>query len=145
MSSPEIVTRLAAMLRKAQSCTTSAFTGLGVIVWDGVTELPVCALTDEQPTLAKGTLASHLAALGEQECPVHDGFHILTEDFVLVASGMYFSPPIVPGVNWDRTRHYGGRYAAALFGSYLPGVLATGVLSASYGMAIFPHKKTGNY
>lgn len=130
-------------LRAVESCITSDFTGLGIIVWDGVAALPICALTEGQLTYPNATLASNLAELGERESPVHDGFHVVTRDFSLIASGMYFSPPIVPGVDWDRARGYGGRYVAALFGSFLPGVIATGVLSASYGIATFINAREG--
>jgi hypothetical protein len=55
----------------------------------------------------------------------------------LVRLAQYFSPPIVPSAAIDRSKRFGGRYLAALFGSALPGVLATGVASRDFGIAVF--------
>ena len=55
----------------------------------------------------------------------------------LIHLAQYFSPPIVPSASIDRSKRFGGRYLAALFGSALPGVLATGVASRDFGIAVF--------
>ncbi|OYW22373.1 MAG: hypothetical protein B7Z43_07260, partial [Sphingomonas sp. 12-62-6] len=67
----------------------------------------------------------------------HDGFHILTAELKLVAVSQYFSPPVVAGLEIDRSRPFGGRYLAALFGSMLPGTLATGIATKALGTIVF--------
>jgi hypothetical protein len=37
----------------------------------------------------------------------------------------------------DRSKRFGGRYLAALFGSALPDVWAAGIASPGFGIAIF--------
>jgi hypothetical protein len=48
----------------------------------------------------------------------------------------YFSPPIVANT-LDRTKLFGGRYVAALFGSAIQGVELTGIASRGFGIAVF--------
>lgn len=78
-----------------------------------------------------------LIAISDAGSEFHDGFHILSPNLQLVRVSQYFSPPIVSGINGDPARRLGGRYMAALFGSILPGVLATGVASTDYGVVVF--------
>lgn len=78
-----------------------------------------------------------LMAISEPTHELHDGFHILSPDLRVVRLSQYFSPSIVPGLHVDSQRRVGGRYMAALFGSTLHDVLATGVASADYGVAVF--------
>lgn len=67
----------------------------------------------------------------------HDGFHILDSSLHLKLVAQYFSPPVVRDVALDRSKLFGGRYVAALFGSVLAGVLLTGIASREFGIAIF--------
>jgi hypothetical protein len=139
MSRHDVRFRLRAELEEVQCLSGLDFSGVGVIVWDGSSPLPVFSLCATRPTVDNASLASTLAAFGHRGSPLHDGFHVLTPDFEVHSAAMYFSPPVVPEAALDRTRGYGGRYVAALFGSLLPGVLATGVLSTNYGAIVFVH------
>lgn len=58
-------------------------------------------------------------------------------DFQLHSVALYFSPPIVPGLQVNYAKRFGGRYLAGLFGSLIPSVLSIGVLSCSYGAVVF--------
>jgi hypothetical protein len=69
----------------------------------------------------------------------HDGFHLMSTEWKLTQVAQYFSPPIVPHLEVDRQKLFGGRYLAALFGSVLPGVELTGTASNGFGMAVFRH------
>ena len=72
------------------------------------------------------------------ESPYHDGFHLLDHHGSLTHIAQYFAPPIVSRL--PITEHpgsVGGRFWAARFGSCLPGVIATGVLTQNYGPLIF--------
>ncbi len=75
--------------------------------------------------------------IADSSSEFHDGFHVLSPDLELLLVSQYFSPPIVTSVVIDTTRRLGGRYMAALFGSALPTVCASGVASLHYGVAIF--------
>ena len=137
MNSSDVIKRLQTELEMVQSLAQKNYSGTGVIVWDGRTELPIFPLSTTQPNFESKLLASMLLDLGCYDSPFHDGFHVLTKDFQLKNVGMYFAPPIIAEVTLDRSHGYGGRYVAGLFGSMLPGVLATGVFSLNYGVAIF--------
>lgn len=116
---------------------TSRLAGVGVIVHDGSHGLPVYPLRQVSPPPFKAPLSEYLLQLCDESSPFHDGFHILDSKFRVTAVAQYFSPPIVPETRVDRSRLFGGRYLAALFGSMLPGVLATGVFSCGYGTVVF--------
>jgi hypothetical protein len=49
----------------------------------------------------------------------------------------YFSPPIPPNVAVSYSKNFGGRYLAAMFGSALPSVVASGIATPTFGIAIF--------
>jgi len=82
-------------------------------------------------------LITSLAAISVHDCEYHDGFHIVSSDWRLIRVSQYFSPPIVANPTIDRTKLFGGRYVAALFGSAIPGVQLTGIASRGFGIAVF--------
>lgn len=137
MNQSDVIVRLRAELEQVQRLAEANFTGLGVIVWDGASQLPVLPLNSTQPNKSVSALSTTLANLGCSTSPYHDGFHVLTADFKIFEVAMYFSPPIISGVRLDRNRGHGGRYVAGILGSLVPGVLATGVLSTNYGVVVF--------
>jgi hypothetical protein len=92
-------------------------------------------LPDRRSTLDR------LVEISHQTSELHDGFHVLSPELDLTRVSLYFSPPIVAGVSVDPTRRVGGRYMAALFGSTLAGIIATGVASPRYGVAVFHRGK----
>lgn len=114
------------------------FSGIGLIICDTPQNLPILPLRDSAPKWTAGDkLGDFLAAISQKSGPYHDGFHILSSALKPLAIAQYFSPPIVPGIALDRSRHFGGRYVAALFGSAIIGVRATGIASRDFGVAIF--------
>lgn len=135
-----LVGALAGLLADVASRAGYGFSGTGLIICDAPERLPILPLRDSAPELATGDqLGGFLAAISQQASPYHDGFHVLSSALNPLAIAQYFSPPIVPGIVLDRSRHFGGRYVAALFGSALPGVRATGIASRDFGIAIFEH------
>jgi hypothetical protein len=129
---------LAGLLADVASRAGDGFSGIGLIICDAPEHLPILPLRDSAPELAAGDqIGDFLAAISQQAGPYHDGFHVLSSALNPLAIAQYFSPPIVPGIALDRSRHFGGRYVAALFGSALPGVRATGIASRDFGIAIF--------
>ncbi len=113
------------------------FSGTGVIVSTRPQELPILPLCTVSDFSEAPDVADVLATISNRAHQHHDGFHVLGPDLRLLRVAQYFSPPIVPSAPIDRSKRFGGRYLAALFGSALPGVLATGIASRDFGIAVF--------
>lgn len=123
------------LLNQVASNAGSDFSGIGVIVWDGETPLPVLPMQAQfLDQFRHCSTRELLSAISREDCSFHDGFHVLNRSLQLVQASVYFSPQIVAGIDLlGRARSYGGRYYAAAFGSCLNGVICTGVLSQRYG------------
>ena len=113
------------------------FSGTGLIVSTRPTDLPILPLRTVSDPGEAPDVANVLATISNPAHQHHDGFHVLGPDLRLLLIAQYFSPPIVPSAPIDRSKSFGGRYLAALFGSALPGVLATGIASRDFGIAVF--------
>lgn len=113
------------------------FSGTGLIVSERPQDLPILALRPVSDPGEATDVADRLATISNPAHEHHDGFHVLGPDLRLIHLAQYFSPPIVPTAPIDRSKRFGGRYLAALFGSALPGVLATGIASRDFGIAVF--------
>lgn len=113
------------------------FSGIGVIVSTRVDDLPILAMRCVSDPGEVADVADLLATISNPAHEHHDGFHVLDPDLRILRLGQYFSPPIVLSAHIDRTKRFGGRYLAALFGSMLPGVVATGIASCDFGIALF--------
>lgn len=112
------------------------FSGVGIIVCDTRICLPIINLRGDFPIIS-GTTAEVLSHLSSTKSKYHDGFHIINQSGLISHIAQYFSPPIVLNVNIDRGRPIGGRFVAAIFGSAIPGVLMTGMVSEGHGLSIF--------
>jgi hypothetical protein len=117
------------------------FSGTGVIVSASPNDLPIFALRLISDPGEVADVAGMLATISNPAHEHHDGFHVLTPELRILRLGQYFSPPIVHDAFIDRTRRFGGRYLAALFGSAIPGIVATGVASCEFGIAVFREGK----
>lgn len=113
------------------------FSGTGLIVSTRPQDLPILGLRPVSDPGEAADVAGLLATISNPTHEYHDGFHVLGPDLRLLRIAQYFSPPIVPFAPIDRSRRFGGRYLAAMFGSALPGVLVTGVASGDFGIAVF--------
>jgi len=65
--------------------------------------------------------------LSQHRSPFHDGFVFFNEKGVLTHIAQYFVPSIVPGIIPNEGA--GIRFHSAKYGSYISGVIATGVVS----------------
>jgi hypothetical protein len=127
------------LLRRSVEIAGAAFSGTGVIVTDESVVLPTFPLRPDlsfDPELDPAVLLGSISVAGGKQ---HDGFHILASDLRVRALSLYFSPPITPDLTIDRSRPFGGRDLAALFGSMLEGVLATGIATTTLGIVTFAH------
>ncbi|WP_080268983.1 diadenylate cyclase [Pseudomonas avellanae] len=129
--------RLVKFLDDVTAQSGSEFSGVGVIVSESYASLPVFSMRMAASLNGLLDSARYLAEISRPGNDLHDGFHVLSADLEIVALAQYFSPPIPPGVVPNRSRAFGGRYLAALFGSSLPGVILTGISTPTQGIAIF--------
>ena len=125
------------LLRGVQARVGPLFAGTGLIVCADPSALPITSLRPAPGAVGSRSALETLTEISDLANEFHDGFHVLSLDLDIVLVSQYFSPPIVPGVVLDPSRRLGGRYLAGLFGSALPTVLATGVVSQSYGAVVF--------
>jgi len=140
-----MIKELRRLLWGVRELAGSNFTGIGVLICDEPEKLPIVPLRRVSTFASGGDLAASLAAISMPESEFHDGFHIISSHWKLVLVSQYFSPPIVPGAAVDRTRRFGGRYMAALFGSALPAVICAGIASNGFGVAIFKNGSELSY
>ncbi|MGP8308257.1 hypothetical protein [Vibrio sp. YIC-376] len=128
------------LLYEVGASTFSDFSGAGIIICDHPTNLPIVSLRDTVPDLT-GSPVHVLSELARYKSKYHDGFHILNRKGEITHVAQYFSPPIVKEVRIDCTRFVGGRFVAALFGSAIPDVIMTGIISKGHGLSIFKSGK----
>jgi DNA integrity scanning protein DisA with diadenylate cyclase activity len=108
-----------------------------VVVSDAPERLPLFPLSKTINALNIQDVVSYLVAISARNSDHHDGFHVISSTWQLTRVAQYFSPPIVPDAQIDRSKRFGGRYLAALFGSEIPGVLVSGIASVGFGIAVF--------
>lgn len=132
-----IIQQMAELLEEVDALAETDFSGIGIIVSASPESLPLIALRPTSKLIDDDETATALARISHPWHELHDGFHVLTPELKIQKVAQYFSPPIVPSVRIDRRKRFGGRYLAALFGSMLPGVQATGISSRDFGVAVF--------
>jgi hypothetical protein len=131
------IAKLHSILREVSGAAGDRFTGVGLIVCDSPDSLPILPLRAWSKASSKIDLIRLLAEISVPESEYHDGFHILSSEWKLIRISQYFSPPIIRHAQIDRTRRFGGRYLAALFGSTIHGVQLSGIASRGFGIAVF--------
>jgi hypothetical protein len=120
-----------------QNVAADKFSGIGLLICDAPDTLPILPLRSSNFLPRTGDLIASLASISVADSEYHDGFHILSSDWRLIRVSQYFSPPIVSTVNIDRTKLFGGRYLAALFGSAINTVKIAGIASRKFGIGVF--------
>ncbi|TWR52298.1 hypothetical protein FIV41_26415 [Pseudomonas marginalis] len=137
MGDEVMLERLVDLLRDITALSGQEFSGLGVIVLEDGINLPVFPMRVDLEVNGMTDSVRCLAEISNPNNDLHDGFHILNSDLRIVSLTQYFSPPIPPGILPNRSRAFGGRYLAALFGSLLPGVIFTGISTPRLGIVVF--------
>lgn len=132
-----LLIRLEALLEEVARRAGSNFTGVGVIIASDPSQLPIAPLRPEFRIPSGWEPVEALTAMSLPTNELHDGFHILSPDFQVTHVSQYFAPPVDRSALLPTGRQPGARYMAALLGSKLPGVLATGVATHGQGVAIF--------
>lgn len=132
-----MIERLAELLYNIQCRGASGFSGIGLIVSDTPELLPIVSLRPRSVGNFGRSAIDDLVDISSAESEFHDGFHVISSNFEILLVAQYFSPPILPQLPIDRRKRFGGRYLAAMFGSGIRGVSATGVASNGFGLAVF--------
>lgn len=121
----------------------SSFSGLGIILYKTLEKIPVFPLRDSYenlilPVYGLSNIELVLKNVSEKSSVYHDGFHLISANISLTHVAQYFSPPIIENLAIQRRNElFGCRYRSAQFGSCLSGVIATAVVSNSYGCILF--------
>jgi hypothetical protein len=132
-----VIDELRHILAQVQARAGSEFSGIGLVICNAPEVLPICSLRPASTYPNRADLVSQLTTISTMGGEYHDGFHVISTDWELLKVSQYFSPPIVAEAKINRTKRFGGRYLAALFGSALPLVSACGIASNGFGIAIF--------
>jgi len=125
------------ILWQVQKNAGANFSGLGLLVCDAPETLPIVPLRPASSPPHGLSLVDSLVDISRPDSEYHDGFHIVSSDWTLSRVAQYFSPPIVNDAVVDQSKVFGGRYMAALFGSSIPDVQLSGIVSRGFGIAIF--------
>lgn len=139
-----LIQRLWRLLEAVRVAGSSSFSGVGILVSTAPEGLPVMPLRAAARLPDRGSALDLLVSISKPSHDLHDGFHLFSPALELLLPSVYFSPPVVPDLIFDPGRRVGGRYWAALFGSALPNVLAAGVASSNYGVALFEQGREVN-
>jgi hypothetical protein len=143
MENKEILERLNKLLLQVKLKSGKGFDGLGLIIYDDYVNLPVTPFNDERliklPIKDFNQIVDTLIKISNSTNEFHDGFHLISKEFQLTHTSNYFSTPIIKKIKIEK--NYGSRYRTALYGSCLPNVLFTAVLSKNYGPIIFEKGK----
>ena len=132
-----VIQRFRNVLWQVQSVAGHNFSGLGLLICDTPEKLPLVPLRPSSIPPNEDNVIASLVAISNFDSEYHDGFHIMTSEWRLSRVSQYFSPPIIDNAVIDRSKIFGGRYIAALFGSAIPCVELTGIVSRGFGIAIF--------
>lgn len=140
-----VLEKLIQLLQQLNLERNDRFEGIGLIVYSSIEGMPISSINDatKKMGLPKGKfpeILSTLLDISTIDSDFHDGFHLISSKFELTHLCQYFSTPIIE--NLDIENLYGSRYRTALYGSFLPNVLFTAVLSKNYGPIIFQKGKT---
>ena len=135
MSSQGLPTNRAARLLKAIARLRPVnFSGIGVVFYEDLAQLPHLQLTndEQQPNVADltgGDLASRLAGISVMSSPLHDGFHFVdARCWQLTHVAQFISPPI-PCDAGQRFHGTGARLMASVLTSLLPGISCVGLVA----------------
>ena len=132
---------LKALLKDVYLKRTSDFSGLGIIIYNNLENLPTSSLRENSKLNDEiydyESIVNYLVSISSKLSDYHDGFHLISSQLHLTHVCQYFSPPIVKGI--DLNFIYGGRFRAGLYGSYLEAVSLCGIASMAYSPLLF-HK-----
>lgn len=135
-----MIEKLKSLLLLIKDKKPEGFNGLGIVLYSSIETLPISPLRqgeylEKMPVSNFDLIIKYLIEVSLYNNNWHDGFHLISEEFHLTHFCQYFSTPIVEDAPIEFT--YGSRYRTALYGSYLKDVIACGVISSNFDVAVF--------
>lgn len=120
-----------------RSMPESEFGGVGLLVCSDASALPRWPLTGAKHPSPNGDVVAAICSSSMLSKP-HDGFHILSPDWVLTHTNQYIAPPVPPDFQLVGGQNgFGARHLSALLASRLPTVICSGVLNTGKQILIF--------
>jgi hypothetical protein len=128
------------------------FSGLGLIFYENLAELPHMQLTgpDDRPISlpihGMEPIAEILSSISATSSPWHDGFHLIDiENGSLTHLSQFISPPMIPRSDTAEIKlPLGARQAAALLSSLISGVACAGLISVTGDVTIYRNGRSKN-
>ena len=117
------------------------FSGLGVVVYHSLDNVPMHSLYKDKAIISGDNLQTKLKIVSDTSSKYHDGFHFISSTFELTHVSQYFYPPIPNNFIREPQGKKGVRNLVAQAGSLLTGILLTGVVSSDCGVDIFENGK----
>lgn len=136
-----LIQQLHNILIKVHNEAHHPFSGLGLIICDDITNVPIYPLYKSNIKLSGNSLFEQLLELSSQYNTHHDGFHVVSSKLAITHIAQYFYPHPIVDINLDAQKHYGVRYFVAQAGSAVPNVSYSAVVGLNYGVSIFEKGK----
>lgn len=132
------------LLLRIKDSKPENFSGLGIVFYKNLQSLPISPLRerrylDKMPITDVNLVYRYLVEVSTYSSIWHDGFHLISSDFHLTHFCQYFSTPIIGSAPIEY--NYGSRHRTALYGSYIDGVIACGVINSDFNSTIFQRGK----
>lgn len=139
-----MIEKLKTLLLTIKELKPEKFSGIGVILYNNVENLPISPLREgeylkKMPVTDFDLVIKYLLEVSCQDNVWHDGFHLLSPEFHLTHFCQYVSTPIIKDATIEFK--YGSRHRTALYGSFLENVVACGVISSDLNAVIFQQGK----
>jgi hypothetical protein len=123
---------------------TDSFTGVGVVFYSELKELPSAALGNDAtpkpwlPVSGADAIARTLADVSNSASPWHDGFHMIDiRSQTLTHLSQFLAPPLHSLEHLPKARPSGARQMTALISSMIEGIDYVGVLSTSGEIVVY--------
>lgn len=124
------------------------FSGLGVIFYDSLTDLPFLPLdvsrggeTLELPVSGLDPVCDLLVRTARTSSQWHDGFHFVHASSLTLTHICQFVAPPIPDDSAEVPRASGARHMTALLASRINGILAIGLLTQGKVISIYESGK----
>jgi len=124
-------------LLKLYSQSEKPFSGIGILISNDISSLPISSLYDTKVERNDINLLEQLLDLSNYNNLYHDGFHVLSTDLKITHSSQYFYPKPPKGFVLNANSKHGVRYFVAKIGSTLPNIEYTAIVGGDYGVCIF--------
>ena len=133
---------ITASLTEIRCNSTAEFTGLGIVFYKSLNNLPYLTLHEKKLSsdLCFSDINKTLLTISEYSSPYHDGFHFIDiQAMEITHISQYISPPIelINDLNLETVIPCGAREMTAFLTSKINGILYVGLISSDKNIKIF--------